>query len=257
MLDESTGGTSSETRSASKVLMAVMACLHRSRDEDRPLLLSAAAPSIPESRSGRCLLTGTTESCSWVMAAPTDVVDLTGDSDDESAPAEQERKVPREGPSPKKAKHAPLNPPAEESDDGEMHHPGDLEVDWEGDHWADHDEDCHGPIDTNSNRREYAEGFIWSCCGKLGGSCGCEKGEDPEGGLSDSYPDSEPPSNDDGHPGDLEVDWEGDHWADHDERCHGPIDTNSNRCEYPEGFKWSCCGKLGGSAGCQDVSADE
>ena len=51
MLDESTGGTSSETRSASKVLMAVMACLHRSRDEDRPLLLSAAAPSIPESRS--------------------------------------------------------------------------------------------------------------------------------------------------------------------------------------------------------------
>ena len=51
MLDVSAGGTSSEIRSASIVLMAVMACLHRSRDEDRPLLLSAAAPSIAWSDS--------------------------------------------------------------------------------------------------------------------------------------------------------------------------------------------------------------
>lgn len=53
------------------------------------------------------------------------------------------------------------------------HHPGKLEVDRESDYWADHDEDCHGPIDTNENRREFPDGFRWSCCNKLGDEDGC------------------------------------------------------------------------------------
>ena len=136
-----------------------------------------------------------------------------------------------------------------------MHHPGDLEVDY--DHWPDHDERCHGPIDTNSNRREYPSSFRWSCCEALGDEGGCEKGEGES--LVDRYPDSpdsEGPSSDSDeehhHTGDLEVDYDGDFWADHDEDCHGTIDTNTNRREHPEGFKWSCCGEPGGSQGCEE-----
>ncbi|KAI1735326.1 hypothetical protein F4680DRAFT_470084 [Xylaria scruposa] len=42
---------------------------------------------------------------------------------------------------------------------------------------------------------------------------------------------------------------EGDVWADHDERYHGPIDTDENRFAHPEGFVWTCCGKLGYRSG--------
>jgi len=58
-----------------------------------------------------------------------------------------------------------------------------MEVDWDGDFWADHDEDCHGPIDNESNREEYPEGFIWTCCDKNGEVEGCKIGrhrEEPE-----------------------------------------------------------------------------
>jgi hypothetical protein len=131
-----------------------------------------------------------------------------------------------------------------------MHHPGELEVDWDGDCWPDHDENCHGPIDTNSNRREFPENFIWSCCEKPGDESGCEKGEGND--LNARYPDSEPPSDDEGgHPGELEVDWNGDFWADHDENCHGKINTNTNRREFPEGFIWSCCEQPGDASGCE------
>lgn len=34
---------------------------------------------------------------------------------------------------------------------------------------------------------------------------------------------------------------DGDFWADHDERCHGPIDTPENVAAFPEGFIWDCC----------------
>lgn len=40
----------------------------------------------------------------------------------------------------------------------------------------------------------------------------------------------------DWHPGECEVDWDNDFWADHDEDCHGPLDTDDNRVEYPEGL---------------------
>lgn len=38
---------------------------------------------------------------------------------------------------------------------------------------------------------------------------------------------------------------------DHDERCHGPIDTAENREMYLEAFKWECCDEPGDAEGCQ------
>jgi TATA-binding protein-associated factor Taf7 len=53
---------------------------------------------------------------------------------------------------------------------------GEMEADYEGDFWADHDEDCHGPIDTARNREQYPDGFVWTCCEKLGSESGCQLG---------------------------------------------------------------------------------
>ncbi|KIL88120.1 hypothetical protein FAVG1_09003 [Fusarium avenaceum] len=53
------------------------------------------------------------------------------------------------------------------------------------------------------------------------------------------------------HWGELEVDYEAYVWADHDERCHGTIDTEAMRKENPEGFTWVCCGKPGDESGCK------
>jgi hypothetical protein len=44
--------------------------------------------------------------------------------------------------------------------------------------------------------------------------------------------------------GELEPDYEA--WPDHDERCHGPIDTDDNKREFPDSFEWSCCQTNGG-----------
>ncbi|KAI4716904.1 hypothetical protein E4T48_06867 [Aureobasidium sp. EXF-10727] len=51
------------------------------------------------------------------------------------------------------------------------------------------------------------------------------------------------------HEGSLEIDNEGDFWADWDEDCHGSIDSDLAE-EYPEGFKWSCCDGTGEEEGC-------
>ncbi|KAF4974375.1 hypothetical protein FZEAL_8707 [Fusarium zealandicum] len=56
------------------------------------------------------------------------------------------------------------------------YHWGELEVDDSRDFWADHDENCHGIIDTEEMRDEYPEGFIWSCCDQLGNTTGCKFG---------------------------------------------------------------------------------
>ncbi|KAJ3571161.1 hypothetical protein NP233_g3938 [Leucocoprinus birnbaumii] len=59
-----------------------------------------------------------------------------------------------------------------EREDGEcLFHPGELEVD--EDFFADHDEDVHGPMDTEENRASFPEGFIWSCCEGRGHAPGC------------------------------------------------------------------------------------
>ena len=58
------------------------------------------------------------------------------------------------------------------------HHDGELEVDYESEVWVDHYEEADGEIDTDENRYEYPEGFIWSCCGEVGGKTeGCVKGD--------------------------------------------------------------------------------
>lgn len=49
----------------------------------------------------------------------------------------------------------------------------------------------------------------------------------------------------------LDVDYDGDIWADHDERCHGPMDTEENRSQFPEGFIYECCNGDGSAEGCK------
>ncbi|KJR87490.1 uncharacterized protein SPSK_01945 [Sporothrix schenckii 1099-18] len=49
----------------------------------------------------------------------------------------------------------------------------------------------------------------------------------------------------------LTPDFEGDFWADHDEDCHGIIDSDFMRAEFPEGFYWECCERANGTPGCQ------
>jgi hypothetical protein len=69
---------------------------------------------------------------------------------------------------------------------GETRHPGDLEVNYESGTWDDWDENCHGKIDTKSNKSEYPDGFTWTCCGKEGTyASGCEEGS--EEGDYDEY----------------------------------------------------------------------
>lgn len=34
--------------------------------------------------------------------------------------------------------------------------------------WPDHDENCHGPIDSEDNRRDYPESFVYICCDRHG-----------------------------------------------------------------------------------------
>ncbi|KAH8879663.1 hypothetical protein GQ53DRAFT_755744 [Thozetella sp. PMI_491] len=51
------------------------------------------------------------------------------------------------------------------------------------------------------------------------------------------------------HEGDMEVIDE--LWPDHDERCHGPIQTRENMEECPEGFEWTCCGRPTTEPGCR------
>lgn len=49
--------------------------------------------------------------------------------------------------------------------------------------------------------------------------------------------------------GNLEVDEDGGFWDDHDEDIGGRIDDLQD--EYPEGFKYDCCGLEGDQEGCE------
>ncbi len=55
------------------------------------------------------------------------------------------------------------------------HNAGELEPDYDSDFWADHDENCHGTIDSDFCRKKYPQGFLWSCCDEPG---------DDEGGCT-------------------------------------------------------------------------
>ncbi|KAH9895439.1 hypothetical protein F4778DRAFT_272472 [Xylariomycetidae sp. FL2044] len=52
------------------------------------------------------------------------------------------------------------------------------------------------------------------------------------------------------HDGDLDFDDDSPVWYDWDERCHGEMDCEETRQEYPEGFAWSCCDNIGTHKGC-------
>ncbi len=48
------------------------------------------------------------------------------------------------------------------------------DVNYESDFWADHDVDCHGPYEAFEDDPDFAEGFIWTCCERLGDDDGCK-----------------------------------------------------------------------------------
>lgn len=52
--------------------------------------------------------------------------------------------------------------------------PGEKELDYESDFWADHDERCHGPMNSFFDDPGYADGFIWGCCQEPGSNEGCK-----------------------------------------------------------------------------------
>ncbi|GIQ88002.1 hypothetical protein KIPB_010158 [Kipferlia bialata] len=133
---------------------------------------------------------------------------------------------------------------------GPMHHPGVLECCY--DRWVDHDERCHGVIDSRALRREYPENYTWSCCNRDGDKEGCTRGHGQS--VDEMYatsPEYEQTEGEMYHPGELEIDYESETWYDWDEDCHGRMDTQSNRREYPDGFVWSCCGESGEAEGCE------
>lgn len=51
--------------------------------------------------------------------------------------------------------------------------------------------------------------------------------------------------------GDKELDYESDIWADHDERCHGLMDSFEDDPHYADGFRWTCCDADAANEGCK------
>ncbi|OJT04833.1 hypothetical protein TRAPUB_4405 [Trametes pubescens] len=57
------------------------------------------------------------------------------------------------------------------------YHEGELEPSEDDDSWIEWDENVHGPMDTEENRRQYPDQFTWSCCDRDGTQPGCVEGE--------------------------------------------------------------------------------
>lgn len=51
---------------------------------------------------------------------------------------------------------------------------GELDPDYDSDFWAFYDERFHGVIDSDFCRKEYPEGFLWTCCDEIGTHPGCK-----------------------------------------------------------------------------------
>ncbi|KAJ5988154.1 hypothetical protein N7481_003364 [Penicillium waksmanii] len=62
---------------------------------------------------------------------------------------------------------------AENTSESCTYHPGNSKPD--EDFFADHDEDCHGIIDTDEMREEYPDGYIYECCKRNGEEEPCIK----------------------------------------------------------------------------------
>ncbi|KAK0760642.1 hypothetical protein N5P37_006837 [Trichoderma harzianum] len=118
-----------------------------------------------------------------------------------------------------------------------FYHNGQLEADYDGDFWADHDEDCHGTIDTDEMREEFPEGFIWNCCDKGGDDIGCRWGRhqsDPnkveDGEDADLYDDGWDDDDDDDDDLDDEDEDDKEEVADED---HGNKRSNGDESQDP------------------------
>ncbi|TFK46101.1 hypothetical protein OE88DRAFT_1812118 [Heliocybe sulcata] len=59
--------------------------------------------------------------------------------------------------------------------DMEEERASDIEPDDE-EGFVDWDENCHGPMDTPANRKQYPENFIWTCCQEVSLADGCVQG---------------------------------------------------------------------------------
>ncbi|KAI4818572.1 hypothetical protein E4T44_06546 [Aureobasidium sp. EXF-8845] len=108
-------------------------------------------------------------------SASTNVIDLTADEINRPVqPATCTSSV-------KRQRHAMCNNCKEEFDvtenaeDSCEYHKGTLEIYWDDDFWADHDEDCHGTIDLDLVD-DCPEGFRWSCCNGPGDEEACTIG---------------------------------------------------------------------------------
>jgi len=108
-------------------------------------------------------------------------------------------------------------------------------------------EDVHGSIDTNANRRTNPQGFSWTCCGENGAtSRGCcdNRGSTLEELYASSTGSENEASQDEGvgtvdgsdeddtrsglHDGKLEIDTENDSWAVNRSYTYMIFDSNSN-----------------------------
>lgn len=76
--------------------------------------------------------------------------------------------------------------------------------------WADHDERCHGTINSEWCRKEYPDGYMWECCEGTGPhAVGCVKGKheaDPKRSKKGSgdYPDDQEEEDEDEDESDSE-----------------------------------------------------
>lgn len=62
-------------------------------------------------------------------------------------------------------------------------HKGEKLVDESNGFWEDHEEDHHGFREDLHDEPEFAEGFVWSCCNRLGDGPGCQSSQhEPEEG---------------------------------------------------------------------------
>lgn len=52
-------------------------------------------------------------------------------------------------------------------------------------------------------------------------------------------------------PGELEPNYDASIWSNYDEESLEFIDTDENRADIPEGFEWTCCGKVGYEEECK------
>ena len=68
-----------------------------------------------------------------------------------------------------------------------VYHDGHLEETYDSDVWVDHDEDCHGVIDSDELRCEYPKKYIWECCEQSGEKRRCRTGKHRENGTREEY----------------------------------------------------------------------